>query len=63
MVLVKKNYELILDVSNWLTNGMKEDLTFHTENSERIYDLACDENRWKFWTGEEKRLPWDVLSQ
>jgi len=50
----KKNYELILDVLNWLTNGMKEYVTFHTENSQRIYDLACDENMWKFWTDEEK---------
>ncbi len=50
----KKNYELILDVLNWLTNGMKEDVTFHTENSQRIYDLACDGNMWKFWTDEEK---------
>ena len=33
---------------------MKEDVTFHTENSQRIYDLACDENMWKFWTDEEK---------
>jgi len=28
----KKNYELILDVLNRLTNGMREDVTFHTEN-------------------------------
>jgi hypothetical protein len=50
----KRNYELILDVLNRLTNGMKEDVTFHTENLQRLYDLACDENRWKFWTDEEK---------
>jgi hypothetical protein len=50
----KKNYELIRDVLNWLTNGMKEGLTFHIENSQRIYDLACDENMWKFWTEKEK---------
>ena len=50
----KKNYELILDVLNRLTNGMREDVTFHTENSQRIYDLACDENMCKFWTDEEK---------
>ena len=50
----KKNHELILDVLSRLTNGMKEDVTFHTENSQRIYDLACDENMWKFWTDEEK---------
>lgn len=29
-------------------------MTFHTENSQRIYDLACDGNMWKFWTDEEK---------
>jgi hypothetical protein len=36
----KKNYELILDVLNRLTNGMREDVTFHTENSQRIDDLG-----------------------
>lgn len=33
---------------------MKEGVTFHIENSQRIYDLACDENMWKFWTDKEK---------
>jgi len=50
----KGNYELIRDVLFLLTNGMKDGVTFHTENSQRIYDLACDENMWKFWTDEEK---------
>jgi len=50
----KENYELILNVLNRLTNGMKEGVTFHTENLQRIYDLACDENKWRFWTDEEK---------
>jgi hypothetical protein len=50
----KRNYELISDVLNWLNNGMKEDVTFHTEDSQRIYDLARDGNMWKFWTDEEK---------
>ncbi len=50
----KENYELILNVLNRLTNGMEEGVTFHTENLQRIYDLACDENKWRFWTEEEK---------
>jgi hypothetical protein len=50
----KENYELILSVLNRLTNGMKEGVTFHSENLQRIYDLACDENRWMLWRAEEK---------
>lgn len=36
----KEHYERIVNVLNRLTNGMKEGLTFHTENLQRLYDLA-----------------------
>ena len=50
-----RDYHLILQVLDNLTNGMIEGVTFHSGNAHRLFLLAKNKDNWQFWSEKEKR--------
>ena len=56
--LLKKHsgdFHLILQVLDDLTDSMTDGVTFHNIDDHRLFLLAKDKNKWKYWSEKEKR--------
>ena len=50
-----KDYHLMLQVLDDLTNGMTKGVTFHNVDVHKLFLLAKDGKMWKSWSKEERR--------